>query len=198
VIEVAKQEWERLFKEVLVAALRMTHTKDSMLVATHRDRAREATQRAFERCLRVRPAEVRSVDALRAYLVKAVRSELSHANEEQASRLEREGAAAVEEATVGGSVHASAEVVHLDVARALRRRNRAALAIERLRQELAAASDTIALGTIDCIAAGKTEPADQATFLACSVEEIYAARKRRKRVLEKILAVLDGGDKEDA
>ena len=41
-------------------------------------------------------------------------------------------------------------------------------------------------------------PASHAVFLACSVEEIYAARKRRKRVLEKILAVLDGGDKEDA
>ena len=197
-IEVAKQEWERLFKEVLVAALRMTHTKDSMLVATHRDRAREATQRAFERCLRVRPAEVRSVDALRAYLVKAVRSELSHANDEQESRLEREGAAAVEQATVGGSVHTSAEVIHLDAARALRRRNRAALAIERLREELTAQSDAIALGTVDCIAAGKTEPADQAAFLKCSVEEIYAARKRRKRVLEKILDALDGGDKEDA
>jgi hypothetical protein len=198
VIEVAKQEWERLFKEVLVAALRMTHTKDSMLVATHRDRAREATQRAFERCLRVRPAEVRSVDALRAYLVKAVRSELSHANDEQDSRSEREGAAAVEQATVGGRVHASAEVIHLDAARALRRRNRAALAIERLREELTAQTDTIALGTVDCIAAGKTEPADQAAFLECSVEEIYAARKRRKRVLEKILDALDDCGKEDA
>jgi hypothetical protein len=198
VIEIGKQEWNRLFKEVLVAALRMTRTKDAMLVATQNDRAREATQRAFERCLRVRPAEVSSVDALRAYLVKAVRSELSHANAEQASRSEREGAAAVEEAAIGRSVSASAEVIHLEDVRALRRRKRADLAIERLRQELTGESDAIALGTVDCIEAGKTQPADQAALLKCSIEEIYAARKRRKRVLEKILGALDGGSEGDA
>jgi hypothetical protein len=32
------------------------------------------------------------------------------------------------------------------------------------------------------------EPADQARSLGCAIEEIYGARKRRKRALEKILA----------
>jgi len=180
-----------------MAALRLTHTKDEILKATHRDRAHEATQRAFERCLRIRPANVDSTEALRVYLVKAVRSELSNAYAEQESRSEREAAAAIEEATHGRSATASAEVIRLDAVRAQRRSNRAARAIEKLRRELATAGDTIALGTVECIAAGQTEPAEQAAVLKCSIEEIYAARKRRKRMLEKILEALDDGE-EDA
>jgi len=194
VIELGKKDWDRLFREVLAFALRMTHTKNEMLKATQRDRAFEATQRGFERCLRVRPASVDSIEALRVYLIKAVKSALSNANTEQESRSEREGAAAVEEGTLGRSVTASAEVIHLDAVRAQRRRSRAARAIEELRRELGAASDTIALGTVECIAAGQTGPAEQAAILKCSIEEIYAARKRRKRMLEKILEALGDGE----
>ena len=91
----------------------------------------------------------------------------------------------------------SAEILNLEAGYADRRRKRAALAIQRLRENFAAEGDTIALGTIDCIAKGKTEPREQARILGCSVEAIYDARKRRKRALEKILADIDAGTDDD-
>src|SRR5258708_21494500 len=108
----------------------MQDTKNEMLKATQRDGAFEATQGGLERCLRVRPASVDSIEALGVYLIKAVKSALSNANTEQEPRSEREGAAAVEEATLGRSVTASADVIHLDALRPQRRRSRAPRAVE--------------------------------------------------------------------
>jgi hypothetical protein len=178
----------------LLIALRMTRTRDAKQEATQQDRAREATQRAFDRYLRVRPADIGTIDALRGYLVGAVRSELSHMNDEQVARREHEAASWVESSAVGDSTVRSAEVIHIEVAIAERRRKRAASAIKRIREDLS--GDRIALGTIDCIEKGKTEPAEQARLLGCSVEEIHAARKRRKRALEKILAAQAAEDEE--
>jgi len=185
VIELDNKEWERLFRQVFVVAVRMTRSKDPTQEVTQIDRAREATQRAFDRCLRVRPAHLDTVEALRMYLSWAVRSALSHANEEHALRRENEAAVVTELATVGSTAVASAETMTLEVAASERERQRAVRALKRLREELA--DDRIALGTVECIAAGKTEPADQAGLLKCSIEEVHAARKRRKRALKRIL-----------
>ncbi len=195
-IHLDEQAWARLYREVLVIALRLTHTRDTAQQATQIDRAREATQRACFRCMRIQPAGLDTMEALRSYLVWRVRSELSHASEEQEARQKLEGAAAIEQATAEGTAGASAEVIHLDAFAATRKRERAARAIKECREALA--DDRIALGTIDCIARGKTKPHDQAEILECSVEEIHAARKRRKRVLAKILAALDAEDERDA
>jgi phosphopantetheine adenylyltransferase len=124
-----------------------------------------------------------------------VRSALSNAKQEQTSRRKHETEASIEQATVRGAAGASADVIQLEVFVAKRRRERAARAIETLREQLA--DDRIALGTVECIAKGKTEPAQQARILTCSVDEIYAARKRRKRVLEKILAAQEAEDDEE-
>jgi hypothetical protein len=192
VIELDKNGYQRLYAQVLLIAMRLTHTKDQSQQASQVDRAREATQRAFERYLRVRPANLDTPEKLRSYLVWRVRSEMSHAQEEQAVRREYEAAAAIEQATVGGRAGPSAEVVHIEHAAAERRRDRAKRAIPRLRTELA--EDPIALGTIDCLKKGKTRPAQQALILGCSVEEIYAARRRRKRALKNVLAAIDAED----
>ncbi len=185
-IDLGEKAWERLFGEVLLIATRMTRTRDALQEATQIDRAREATQQAFERYLRVRPANLDTIEAVRKYLVWTVRSVLSNAKEEQGARRRHESAASTEQATVDGVVARSAEVIHIEVAAANRRRECAALALKRLYEALS--DDRVALGTIDCIEKGKTEPAEQARILECSVEEIYAARKRRKRALDKILA----------
>jgi hypothetical protein len=197
VIELQKPQWDRLYKEVLVVALRVTYTKKKEQQATQCDRAHEATQRAFERCWRLKPAHIGTIEELRTYLLWGMRSDLHHDNRERGSRETHELAAAVEEVTMDRGATPPAEVIHLDQARANRARQRAALAISKLREALA--EDRIALGTVECIAKGDTEPAKQAAILQCPIEEIHAARKRRKRALEKILAAIDGADeKEDA
>jgi hypothetical protein len=197
VIELEQAEWNRLFKEVLVVALRMTHTKDEHLKATRRDQAREATQRAFDRLWRSKPARLDTVEAVRGYLEGALRSELSNEKRDQTVRQGYEAAAAREEVALGRGAGAPAEVVHLEAARAHRERDRAARILTRLREELAASSDKIALGTIDCLAQGHTAPAEQAKILQCSVEDIHAARKRRTRAVRKIVAAVDEDDKEN-
>jgi hypothetical protein len=192
-IELSESEWNDLVKQVLVFALRQTHTRNVSRQPTQRDRAREAVQRACERCVRVRPAHIQTVDALRTYLFWAVRSELAHASEEGAARRGGESLAAAEAQTLGKASSPSAEVLNLEAGTADRGRKRAALAVERLREELEAAGDAIALGTVECIAKDNTEPSEQARILGCSVQQIYDARKRRKRALEKILADVDAG-----
>lgn len=178
-------EWARLFKEVLLVASRLTSSSDRKLEWTARDRAREATQRAFERYARVRPQGVEDLEALRRYLVGAMRSELGHALASEEARKKAEKAAVMELRTVGGGSLPSPEGIHLDAAAAGVERDRAARTVEALRAELD--GDTIALGTIDCIAEGHTAPEEQARILGCEVEEIYNARKRRKRALERVL-----------
>jgi hypothetical protein len=195
VIELDEQAYRRLYDEVLLLAIRLTRVKDSSQEATRIDRACEATQRAFDRYLRVRPANLETLEQLRKYLAWSVRSELSNAKEEEAARRGRESAAAIEQATLAGAAGASAEVIYIEFATAKRWRERAARALRTLRRHLA--GDSIALGTIDWLARGKTQPADQARRLGCSIEEIHAARKRRKRALEKVLAEIDGKDDEE-
>jgi hypothetical protein len=191
-------QWERLFKEALVIALRMTHTKDSALKATRRDLAREATQRAFDRLWRLRPTHLHTIDAVRAYVLGALRSELSHEKREHGSRDKLGAGAALEETALGRAQAPSAEVVQLEAARARRASERAGRIVARLREELVDAGDAIALGTIDCLERDHTMPADQAAVLGCTIEEIHSARKRRTRALSKIVRAMDGDDKEKA
>jgi len=47
------------------------------------------------------------------------------------------------------------------------------------------AKDTLALGTMDLMAEGITDVREHARILKCEVEEIFNARKRRKRAMEK-------------
>jgi hypothetical protein len=207
VIDLTQEQYSRLYKEVLLATLKVTVTKkrelhptqrDQAREATQRDQAREATQRAFERCFRLRPAELDSLDALRLYLVRAARGLVNHSNRDQDVRSQYEAAAAIERVAMGTHVNPSAEVVRLEYVRAHRARDRAARVLKELRATLAAQGATLALGTIDCIARGKERPAEQAAILACSVEEIYAARKLRKRALVKILASRKREDDEES
>lgn len=196
-IQLGKKAWEDLYDQVFVIALRMTHTRDPSQRATQADRAQEATQRAFDRCWRVRPANLSTLDELRNYLVWGVRSELSNVSREAASRREHEARAAVEASAVAGAMHASAEVISIEVAAAKRRRERAVRALKRLREDLA--GDPISLGTVDCLEKGVSRPAEQARILGCTVDEIHAARKRRNRALERILDAMDAeGDEEKA
>jgi hypothetical protein len=77
-----------VYKDVLLLAVRIARSKD---------RAYEATQQAFERCLRVRP-QVESVEELSKYLKGAMRSALGHGYRE--THRDYESAAATEQAFV--------------------------------------------------------------------------------------------------
>jgi hypothetical protein len=47
------------------------------------------------------------------------------------------------------------------------------------------AMDTLALGTMDLMADGILDVREHARILKCEVEDIFNARKRRKRAMEK-------------
>jgi hypothetical protein len=146
----------------------------------------EAVQDAFERYFQKDPPGLDTVDAVKRYLVWTVRSELSNAREAGETRKEYEAAAAVEQETVDPPVFGSPEQMSLEASLAEREKDRDRQRLEATRRELA--DDPIALGTLECIVQGKTDPAEQAAILKCPVEEIYNARKRRKRAIEKVLA----------
>jgi hypothetical protein len=185
-IELTKAQWDALFQDVMLAALKMTSTKVEKRKATQRDKAMEAVQAAFDRLLRVKPPGLDSTDAIRRYLVWTVRSTLANAGELAESRARHETAAATDQQTVDPPVLHSAEQMNLGAAQEEDDKRRDERRMQALRRELA--GDRIALGTIDCITQGTTEPAEQAEILECPIEEIYNARKRRKRAVEKVLA----------
>jgi hypothetical protein len=185
-IYLTQRQWARLYKEVLWIALRITHTKVEQLAWTARDRAQEAVQRACERLLRTDPPGLDTIEDLRRYLVGAMRSELHHAGARAETRREAESAAAVEASTITGGATPSAEAMHLAAAQHGQERTRAAKKISMLRKELE--GDRIALATIDLIDNDVAEPEEQARRLAVPVEEIYNARKRRKRAMQRVEA----------
>jgi hypothetical protein len=186
VIELSPQEWTRLYKEVALHAQRMTHTKNPKRQYTARDRAQEAVQRACERMLTQRPASVTSFETARSYLLGAIRSSLHHAGEETEARTEAEQAAIVEDATVRGDPTKTPEQMQLQAGIRAGEQRKAARLVELTREELA--GDRIALGTMDCIADDKDSPAEQAAILECAVEEVYSARMRRRRAMDRALA----------
>jgi hypothetical protein len=195
-IQLTQHEWTRLYKEVLILALRMTHTKVHALEWTTRDWAQKAVQDACMRYFRRQPAGIDTVDDLRRYLVWAVRSELGHAKRLEATRHATEGAAAAEAKHLGEDLTPSPEAMHLGMRQRLADEAREERLVRKLRQKLADAKDTIAFATMDLIAEDKTSPAEQARALGCDVEEIYNARKRRKRAMEQVLE--EDRDEEDA
>jgi hypothetical protein len=178
-IELDKKQWESVYKDVLLLAVRIARSKD---------RAYEATQQAFERCLRVRPP-VESVEELSKYLKGAMRSALGHGYRE--THKDYESAAATEHAVVSGGASPSAEEANLEAGDQAREERRIARRTENLMKELE--NDPIARGTVECIAEGIDEPAEQARILKRSVDEIYKARKRRNRAVERVLAAEKDG-----
>ncbi|HEY1691629.1 MAG TPA: hypothetical protein VGG39_05690 [Polyangiaceae bacterium] len=184
VIILSDAQWTRLYKEVLLYALRRTFTKKEKQKWTARDRAQEAVQRACERCLRVDPPDVKDVEGLKSFLLNAVRSELHHYLTHEDVQREKENRAAVERQTIEGKGNKSAEHLRSAVAEREAARRRGAGKMAMLRAELK--GDTRALQTVDLIAKGVLEPEDQARQLGCSVEEIYNARKRRARARDRV------------
>lgn len=196
-VQLDRAQWTRLYKEVTLKALQLTHTKVRRLEYTARDRAQEAVQRAFERFLRIQPADVKTLDEARSWLVWRVRSELWNVKEREVTRKEAEAEAVVEDATVRGTSGPSPEQMQLDAAQESRQRTRAQRIVDALREELKKSGDTLALATIDLIANDKTAPEEQARQLGVGVDEIYNARKRRKRAMEKVVARIDAEEKKD-
>jgi hypothetical protein len=194
-IQLTKTQWDALFRDVLLAARKMTYTKVEKRKPTQRDRAMEAVQRAFDRFFRVDPPGLDATDALRRYLVWAVRSELSNVHEQQETRAAQEAAAAVEQETVAPSIVASPDQMSVEDAEAERGWARDARRLAALKQRLT--GDRIALATLDCAARGEDEPAKQAATLGCPIEEIYNARRRRKRAIDDVLAAERDEDDEE-
>jgi hypothetical protein len=204
-IDLDQVPWEDLFTDVLTLAVRGAMPRRSQDAddeehrhsrATQRDRAREATQRAFERFFRVMPI-LDTIDELRRYLEGAMRSELNHSYRETHKAYEEE--AVVEHVVLTGGVSPSAEVAILEEAeerRAEAREDRKlARRKELLREELR--GDRVALGAIECLEKGIDDPAEQARILRCSVPDIHNARKRRSRAVQRILDA-EGDEDEDS
>lgn len=185
-IELTKQQWTRLYKEVAAFAHGVTFTKVEKRKWTNRDRAQEAVQRACLRFLEVKPPSVETYEQARDYLMAAVRSELSHARERWETRKEHEEAAVVDHTTTEGASKPSPEQMHLEKGEQVREQGRAARIIEYAREY--AAGDRLVLGTIDCIEREIEKPAEQARELGCSVEQIYLARKRRVYAVQEAIA----------
>ena len=199
-IQLDDKQWDALYEEVLVRAVRISAPRrregaapeeHEFNRATQRDRAKESTQKAFERYYRVRPP-AQSIDELRRYLIGAMRSELNHSYRE--THKEYEEAAVIEMATVSGNSALSAEAAILEVGEIERDRRR----LERRKKMLLAEleGDALARGTVECIAKGVDDPAEQARILKCSVEDIRNARKRRSRAVERVLASETDEDEE--
>lgn len=185
-LHITDAEWTRLYKELVLAARRLTFTKSRAKEWTARDRGQEAVQRACERFLRRQPPWLATLDDARAYLIGAVRSELGHARREGVRRGEAESKAAIEQGTLEPQLSPSAQDAKAAQAIASAAQERAERVVALTREELG--NDTIALGTMDCIADDKDAPAEQADILGCSVEEIYLARSRRKRAMARAIA----------
>jgi hypothetical protein len=191
VLQLSNLEWKALYNRVLHTALGMTRTDNPKLAFNARDRAQEAVQRAWLRYLNLRPAGLDTPDAVREYLLGAVRSSLGNAVARAQTRREIEGKAVVEEAAItrtAAGTTPSAETLKLAQAEQIDEVKRAANLTRRLTRRLQRAGDTVGLGTLDCIARRIVEPEAQARELGCDVEEIYNARKRRKRAMEQVLS----------
>jgi hypothetical protein len=197
-IQLTQVQWARLYKEVLVIANRMTFTRSSKHEYSARDRAQEGLHRACMRLFEVKPSGLDTIDALRRYLVGATRSELGHASDRAAFRKATEGAAATDDATVGGGSAPSAEKQNLDAAQRDAEQVDAARAVRMLKRKLTKANDTMVLETMKLIARDVVSPEAQAKALGCDVEEIYNARKRRNRAMDEVVAAIRAGkDDED-
>ena len=196
-IQLTQAQWARLYKEVLVIANRMTFTRSTKHEWSARDRAQEALHKACMRLFDVKPPGLDSIDALRRYLVGATRSELGHASDRAAFRRATEGAAATEDATVGGGTAPSPERQNLDAAQSAAAQVDAARCVRMLKRKLTKAGDTTGLETMKLIARGVVSPEAQAKALGCEVEEIYNARKRRNRAMDEVVAAIRAGNGDD-
>jgi hypothetical protein len=185
-VTLTKEQWVRLYKEVSGFAQASTFTKDPKKKWTARDRAQEAVQKACLRLLETKPASVQSFEDARDYLCGAIRSSLHHEGERREKRKEMEKEVMAEEVHLGRWTTPSAEAMHLEKGEQVRSHRRAARIVELTREELK--GDAIALGTMDCIAEDIDKPADQAEKLGCQIEEVYAARMRRKRAMARAIA----------
>jgi len=189
-VTLTKEQWARLYKEVSGFAHASTFSKDPKKQWTSRDRAQEAVQKACLRLLETKPASVKTYEDARDYLCGAIRSSLYNAGERQQKRKEVEKEAMAEEVHLGRWTTPSAETMQLEKGEQGRSHGRAARIVELTREELK--GDAIALGTMDCIADDVDKPADQAEKLGCQIEEVYAARIRRKRAMARAIARYQG------
>jgi hypothetical protein len=191
VIELSRAQWTALYNRVLHTALGMTRTADHQRAFTQRDRAQEAVQQAWLRYLRLRPAGLDTPEAVRDYVLGAVRSSLGHAVARAQTRREIEGKAVAEEAAitrVAPGTTPSAEALKLAHGQQLTDEARAASLLRRLKRRLERAGDTVGLDVLGCIARRIVDPEAQARALGCDVVEIYNARKRRQRAMEQVLS----------
>jgi hypothetical protein len=186
VVTLSKEQWARLYKEVSAFAHATTFTKAAKQKWTARDRAQEAVQKACLRLLETKPASVKTYEDARDYLFGAIRSSLHNEGARREKRKEVEKEAMAEEVHLGRWTTQSAETMHLEKGEQTRSHRRAARIVELTRDELK--GDAIALGTMDCIADDVDKPADQAEKLGCQIEEVYAARLRRKRAMARAIA----------
>ncbi len=190
-LELSHKQWTALYNRVLHTALGMTRTDNHKLAFAQRDRAQEAVQRACMRYLTLRPTGLDTPDAIREYLLGAVRSSLGHAVAREQTRREIESKAVLEDAAVtrvAPGTTPSAEALKLAHGAQLHDEARAANLLRRLKRRLKRAGDAVGLGVLDCIARRIVDPEAQARELGCDVQEIYNARKRRKRAMEQVLS----------
>ncbi len=178
-----QQELTRLFKEVIVHALRVTQPTEKKTNFMNADRARNAVQRLYERYRRVQP-EVETYENLKGYLMATVIREIQNADEQERARGRAEARAAAHADWLGAHVVRSHEE-ELRARETERETRERALRMEaRLRELLV--DDPVAIGTIDAFKAGHETREAQAAFLGVTEEDIKNARRRRERAVATV------------
>ncbi len=192
--ELDERALTRLFKEVIVHALRVTQPTEKKTNFMNADRARNAVQRLYERYRRVQP-EVETYENLKGYLMATVIREIQNADEQERARGRAEARAAAHADWLGAHVVRSHEEELRARETERETRERAERMERRLRELLV--DDRVAIGTIDAFKAGHETREAQAAFVGVTEEDIKNARRRRERAVA-IVREEEGRWREDA
>jgi DNA-directed RNA polymerase specialized sigma24 family protein len=161
-------------------------------IARSNDLADELTQTAFALLLTTRRWDPHGKVPLTRHMMGIVKSTLS--NRRTSKKPEHEAEAAEGLARDVGDTTASPEHAHLDRNDAAREQTKATRTLDALRARLA--GQKTALDRLDLVGQGIDKPAQQASILKVSVEEIYRAREATQYHLKRILAATDGAEDE--
>jgi DNA-directed RNA polymerase specialized sigma24 family protein len=190
-LAVSEKEWADAWIDVLDLGLRVTESNA---------RADDIRQEAYVRLLTTRPWTPERGTPFVRHMLSTASSILKHENKAQHRRKGYEAHGGAQYKRDRGIATPAPEQDMIEHAQRLRSRDRAVRVIAELRRRLA--GFPLELRLIDHAAqaeasgdAGET-PAELATILGATVEEIYRARARIRRYKEGVYAAIGGSSEE--
>ena len=133
-----------------------------------------------------RPWDSTTEPSLARHLMKTVKSLLFHDRKAAVARHEREGAAVVEQQTLGGKAAPSPEQTVVEQGARERSRLSAAEQLAELRERLA--GHALELAIIDLVDEGILDRGEQAERTRCTKDQVYEAWRRIRRHLRRLPA----------